>query len=273
MSTHDPARAVAPPRLTREQLAGSFTSGADRYAALRPGYPPPAVAWLVAEGCRAGAQHPSPALDIVDVGAGTGKLTEVLLRLGHRVTAVEPSQDMLAQLRSAYPHLPTRLATGEGTGLAERSQDVVTYGQSWHWADPVAATREADRILRPGGVLGLIWNFMDHTDPRIAAVEAAMHSLDGGVSPTDDSARAVAAPFLVSERREFTSRQPMTTRSLADLVTTRSYYLARPQREQAELRRRVDAAVAAAFGSVGEEVIEVRHVTMAHAFRRIDIMS
>jgi SAM-dependent methyltransferase len=131
--------------------ARSFGTVADVYERARPGYPDDAVRWLAGDGPR----------DVVDVGAGTGKLTRSLVAAGHRVTAVEPSAAMLAQLRAAVPGAIPLEGTGEAIPLPDESADVVTAAQAFHWFDKPVALREIARVLRPGGRIALVWNARD----------------------------------------------------------------------------------------------------------------
>lgn len=253
----DEARAAA----ERVRLAEAFRTGGAAYARLRPSYPRELVDWLVGPPARLGAP-------VADVGAGTGKLTEVLLALGHQVIAIEPSPGMLAELVAAYPAVAARPGTGEATGLADAAVGAVCYAQAWHWVDPAAASAEAARILRPGGTLGLVWTYLAGGDPGVAAVEAAMHALHDGPGEHDESFARVRGPFGDLDRREVTWSMPSTTAALAQLVTTRSYYLARPERERAYLRRTVAQAVEAHFGPIGDAPIEVPYATVAYRYRR-----
>lgn len=243
----------------RRRLGAAFATGGADYARLRPDYPAELVAWLAG---------PPGDLPVLDVGAGTGKLTGVLLGLGHRVVAVDPSADMLAQLRGAYPHVTARAGTGESTGLPDGTAGAALFGQSWHWVDPVAGTREAARVVVPGGALGLVWNYLDDAHPGAAALEDAMHALHDGPGERDDSFARVGPPFEYDGRREAVRPVATTTAALAALVTTRSYYLARPEPERAYLRARCAAAVAQHFGTVGDTPVAVPYRSIAHRFRR-----
>jgi ubiquinone/menaquinone biosynthesis C-methylase UbiE len=135
----------------RTRRARSFGSVAEVYERARPIYPDDAVRWLAGTG-----PH-----DVVDLGAGTGKLTRSLVALGHRVTAVEPSVEMLEQLRSAVPDAVAVEGSAESIPLAEASADVVTAAQAFHWFDQLVALREIARVLRPGGRIALVWNARD----------------------------------------------------------------------------------------------------------------
>ena len=130
---------------TREIRARSFGQVAEAYERARPGYPEDAVRWLVGDEPR----------DIVDLGAGTGKLTRSLVALGHRVVAVEPLPEMIARLRTAVPGAIAIEGGAEAIPLDAASADVVIAAQAFHWFDHGPALREIARVLRPGGRIAL----------------------------------------------------------------------------------------------------------------------
>src|SRR4051794_21342225 len=135
----------------RDARAASFELGADVYHAARPDYPEDVVRWAVPDGAR----------DVLDLAAGTGKLTAGLLRLGVHVVAVEPSDAMRAELVRTLPAADARPGTAEATGLPDGSMDGVTVAQAWHWFDPTAAAGEIARVLRPHGQVAVMWNVRD----------------------------------------------------------------------------------------------------------------
>ncbi|MGB8940823.1 MAG: class I SAM-dependent methyltransferase [Streptomyces sp.] len=137
-------------------FALSFDSVATQYAASRPGYPPHLFTTVEEL-----AEQPLRGARTVDVGAGTGIATRLLLDRGARVVAVEPGPAMGAQLRAALPDTPLLRAVGDALPLADGTADLITYAQSWHWTDPARSLPEALRVLRPGGALALWWNVPD----------------------------------------------------------------------------------------------------------------
>jgi SAM-dependent methyltransferase len=143
----------------RDERGRAFGAVAAAYAAWRPSYPPDAVDFLVGG---------APALRVVDVGAGTGLLSERLLEAGHAVVAVDTSEGMLGELAARLPAVATHVAGAEALPLPDGAVDLVVAAQAAHWFDPVAAGREFRRVLRPGGAVGLIWNTRDDSAPWAA---------------------------------------------------------------------------------------------------------
>lgn len=143
-------------RLPDSAFARSFGSQAARYDRTRPSYPAAALDLVLAE---AGT---GPATGrILDIGAGTGKLTAALLGRAAEVVAVEPDPQMLAVLADRLPQVRALPGSAERIPLPDGSVDAITAGQAFHWFTRPAADREFARVLRPGGVVGLIWNFPD----------------------------------------------------------------------------------------------------------------
>ena len=135
----------------RQQRSLSFGAEAAAYERGRPSYPPEAIDWLL----------PPDARDVLDLGAGTGKLTTRLVERGLGVVAVDPIPEMLELLSNSLPDTPALLGTAEEIPLPDDSVDAVLVAQAWHWFDPERAVKEVARVLRPGGRLGLVWNTRD----------------------------------------------------------------------------------------------------------------
>jgi SAM-dependent methyltransferase len=135
-----------------------FSSRVDNYARYRPGYPSELIELLVRE---TGMKSDWP---LADIGSGTGLLTELLLRNGNEVFAVEPNREMreaAEKLLASYPRLKSVNGTGEATTLPDRSVLGVFVAQAFHWFDGHRAVAEFRRILRPGGFIALVWNARD----------------------------------------------------------------------------------------------------------------
>jgi SAM-dependent methyltransferase len=143
----------------RGARARSFETVARQYERYRPGYPPEAIEWAASRfSLTRGAR-------VLDVGAGTGKLTRGLVGAGFSVAAVEPGGAMLDELRLAVPEADAHEASAEAIPLLDASIDAAFAAQAFHWFDRERALPELGRVLRPGGGLALIWNWWDERDP------------------------------------------------------------------------------------------------------------
>jgi ubiquinone/menaquinone biosynthesis C-methylase UbiE len=189
--------------------ARSFGSVADAYDRGRPGYPPEAAAWLV------GAEP----VTVLEIGAGTGKLTEALVALGHDVHATDPDDAMLARLRERLPDVPTSVAAAEKLPAADASYDVVVAGQAFHWFDHDVALQEIARVLRPGGQLALVWNQRDEQIPWVRKLGRIIGSQDQ--QPSHEPLLA-SAYFGDVEDASFRHWQTIDRTSIQDLALSRS---------------------------------------------------
>lgn len=140
-----------------DAAARGFGQGAEAYEAARPLYPPDAVAEI----CRVCGL--GPGRRVLDLAAGTGKLTRLLVPTGAEVVAVEPVAAMREVLAGLLPGVESVDGTAEAIPLPARSVDAVTVAQAFHWFDPPAALAEIARVLRPGGSLVLVWNTRDRS--------------------------------------------------------------------------------------------------------------
>jgi SAM-dependent methyltransferase len=160
--------------------AVSFDDTAEAYEYGRPGYPTGALDWWASMGAGLGADR-----RVLDLAAGTGKLTRQLLGLGCDVVAVEPLANMREQFELAVPGVPVLDGTAEAIPLAASSVDCVLVGQAFHWFDGPAAMAEISRVLRPGGGLGMIWNGDDTSVSWVSEYSDQKHV--AGPSPVEDS--------------------------------------------------------------------------------------
>ncbi|MGH8880613.1 MAG: class I SAM-dependent methyltransferase [Stackebrandtia sp.] len=211
--------------------AGSFGMHAAAYADHRPDYPADGIRWALA-GATRGPRR------VVDLGAGTGKLAEGLLALGCEVLAVEPDPGMLAELTRRLPGVSTLDGTAERIPLDGSTVDAVLAGQAFHWFDQQAALTEIARVLRPGGVLGALWN---HEDLRVDWVAELVALNRNSVSRTSSAGGEIAAhsAFHPVERETFPHSQLRTADSLTATIGTHSHTLVVSESERAELLDRV----------------------------------
>lgn len=245
--------------------ASGFGAGAQDYERGRPSYPDDVVAWLVAElGISASSA-------VVDLAAGTGKLTRLLVPTGARVVAVEPVAAMRDQLVRICPDATVVEGTAEATGLPDGSADAVTVAQAFHWFEPVAASAEIARVLRPGGHLGIVFNERDVREPWVAELsrlirwdERERWRVPYTVEVDWAATLAASAPqFEPAARYDTTYRQPMDADTLVARVLSTSYVAVLPVAE----RDRLADAVRALADPLGP-TFELPYVTVAYAARR-----
>jgi len=212
-----------------------FGLAADLYERGRPDYPAPAIAWLAE---RLGLQ---PGRTVVDLAAGTGKLTRLLVPSGAEVIAVEPIAEMRALIRGAR----AIEGTAERMPLTDASVDAVTVGQAFHWFRDEEALAEIHRVLRPSGGLGLIWNTRDMTDAVQAAVSEIIDPLSGDVPRRHkrDWREVVDASglFTPTELATFPHEQLLDEDGLVDRFLSISFVAAAPPDVRADVEARLRA--------------------------------
>jgi SAM-dependent methyltransferase len=212
----------------KRERAASFGAVADQYSEHRPGYPAEAVEWLV--GTRPGR--------LLELGAGTGKLTASTVALEHDVIASDPAPEMLRHVSTAAPPAHRVVANAEAIPLPSSSVDVVVAGQAFHWFDHDRALPEIARVLRPGGVLGIIWNQGDLKVPWVRRLFALIGqtSSDHGRDPVEGSEL-----FATSEHRVFRHWQEFRRDGLIGLMASQSYTARLPADERTALLEQVGA--------------------------------
>ncbi|GLY89530.1 hypothetical protein Airi02_074590 [Actinoallomurus iriomotensis] len=231
---------------THARRASSFGAQAAAYAAERPGYPEAAVRWVLEP-----VSGRSP-LRVLDLGAGTGKLTASLLRTGAEVVAVEPDSGMLAELRRALPGVRALAGSAERIPLADGSVDAIVVGQAMHWFDLDRAVPEMSRVLTPGGVVGGLWNREDDDVPWVRGYQEIARGW-AAVRRRESVAELDLGPrFPALEQETFRHFQRRTVDSLAATLGTHSHVLVMPEEERAALLDRVRAYLRAIPETAGE---------------------
>jgi SAM-dependent methyltransferase len=233
--------------------ATSFGQVADDYHRWRPSYPDEAVEWL--------APH-APAR-VAEVGAGTGKLTELLVARGLEVEVVEPDQRMLDVLGRNNPSARLHTSDAAHIPVEDASVDAVLAADSWHWFDPEPTIAEVRRVLRPGGWLGLVWNVVaapvepweramtDDSDEYNRATKASDAGLSDRLSylPTDE---------LAFKRFEWAWE--LTPEQHASFLATTSMALAMSADDRAAAFERSRAELQQVCDAHGRPSMPVRHL-------------
>jgi SAM-dependent methyltransferase len=224
--------------VTTSSRARSFGAAAAAYAEHRPGYPADAVGWALAP--VAGGP-----LRLLDLAAGTGKLTEGLLTRG-AVTAVEPDPAMLAQLRARFPGVDALEGSAEAIPLPDESFDAVLVGQAWHWFDTDRAFAEVARVLRPGGVLAVLWNGDDaHVDWVLGMYEAGRWKSTVIRRPDEEPSLPTHPAFTPDGFAQFANPIPTTVDGLIATLRTHSWALTTDPTEREVIFDRIRAYLAA----------------------------
>lgn len=232
--------------------AHSFGAVADVYERGRPGYPPEAARWLVPEG----------SARVVDLGAGTGKFTRTLLPLAAEVVAVEPDPGMRAQLVRSVPGVQVLEGSGEAIPLADGSADAVTVAQAWHWMDTERASAEVARVLRPGGVLGLVWNIRDERVPWVMELSRILSRPEAHV--VEAQRPRIAAPFPAPEEHVVSWVHEQDRDAFIDLIASRSYVITMDPGDRAALLAEVDDLLDRTTELAGRATIPVPYRTYCH---------
>jgi SAM-dependent methyltransferase len=219
--------------MVHPSAATGFARSVEAYERARPEYPPEAIAWLAQE------LDLRPGRTVIDLAAGSGKLTRPLAALGCEVIAVEP----VAEMRAAIG--PTARAldgTAEAIPLPDDSADAVTVAQAFHWFDGPKALAEIERVLRPGGALALVWNRRPTEASALHAAISEMIAPYRGDAPAHASGEwreAFAGRELTERHFDFIQR--LDADGLADRVGSTSFVAALDDAEREPLLARVRA--------------------------------
>ncbi|HEX4357513.1 MAG TPA: class I SAM-dependent methyltransferase [Pseudonocardia sp.] len=203
----------------------TFGAVASAYAAHRPDYPDAALDWALAP---LGQLDTGAGPVLLDLAAGTGKLTASLVGRSAQVTAVEPDPEMLAVLHAALPQVTALAGSAEDIPLPAASVDAVLVGQAFHWFDPERAGAEIARVLRPGGVLAALWNADDNSVDWVAGYHRAAtreRAVPGVPTGRDREDLPGATAFSPTERTEFPHHQRLTVEGLIEVLATHSWAL------------------------------------------------
>jgi ubiquinone/menaquinone biosynthesis C-methylase UbiE len=243
-----------------------FSSAAVTYSRGRPDYPPQLLSWL-----RQTLQL-APGRKALDLGAGTGKFTRLLLQTGADIVAVEPIDAMRAQLLQNIPDVAALAASAQSLPLADESLDVVVCAQAFHWFASPEALREIGRVLKAGGRLGLVWNVRDESVDWVAAITRIVTPYQGD-TPRFQSGewRRLFPSQLFSELEEtvVSYRQLGSAQQvIVDRAMSVSFIAALPDAKRAQVAASLNALIAARPELRDRASIEFPYLTRAYCSTR-----
>ncbi len=238
-----------------------FVGEGGAYDSVRPAYPDEAVAALIdavrrARGADASGQ--GGPLRAADIGAGTGKMSELLARSGLLVDAVEPSEAMRAQA-SSIEGVTWHGGVAEQTGLPNGVYDIVVFAQSWHWMDPERAGLEAARILAPGGALAIVWNQMAVSIPWVHRLTRIMRS---GDVHRPDRPPTPGGGFAPMSLTQIAWEDRMTPEEILTLGTTRSSYIRSSEAGRARMQENLRWYLYDHLGYAPGEQVAIPYATL-----------
>jgi len=246
-----------------------FSSAAQAYGKGRPDYPEELLDWLQADlGLRPGDRA-------LDLGAGTGKFTRLPMLTGAFVSAVEPVDEMRAQLAARYPAVFCAKGTAERIPLVDGAMDVVLCAQAFHWFANDAALREIHRVLRPGGWLGLVWNVRDESVDWVAELTRIVTPHEGDAPrfyKGDWRLPFEAAPELFSPLQlrtfDYTHVGP-PQQVIIERFMSVSFIAALPPEGRAQVRAQLDELIATHPALRGREEVAFPYRTEAYRCQRL----
>lgn len=244
--------------------ATSFGGAAATYERGRPPYPPEALDWLLPPGARR----------VLDLGAGTGKLTRELVARGLDVVAVEPLEGMRAELSRVLPDTPVLDGSAERIPLPDGSVDAVLAAQAWHWVTPERAAPEVARVLRSRGTLGLVWNERDEREPwvsrlnRIVEAQGRKKHADELRAHNDHDNPRVGPPFGPLELHQVPWVHHSSVPEVVDMIASRSYVILLPPDKRETLLASVRHLLGSDPTLAGQPDIPLPYVTWCWRTRR-----
>jgi SAM-dependent methyltransferase len=250
--------------------ATGFDAEADAYERARPSYPPDAVTWLV------DALRIAPGATLVDLAAGTGKFTRLLTDTRARLVAVEPVDGMRAILQHTQPDVPVLSAVAEALPLRGESVDAITIAQAFHWFDAERSLAELQRVLRPGGRMGVIWNARDRSEPWVDAIWSIMDRIEKRApwrahDEWGASTGAIGSPWFTSvTAATFHHQQCTTPDEMVDRVRSVSHVAVLPPAARDAVLDEVRTVLATDPATAGKTELAVPYRVDAYWAERLD---
>ncbi|RXN85185.1 SAM-dependent methyltransferase [Achromobacter aloeverae] len=258
---------VENPSGTVHHAVNGYSTVAEAYVRGRPEYPHALTDWLRDDiGLGRGAR-------VVDLGAGTGKMTPRLLATGADVVAIEPVTQLLDRLSTTFPRVEALTGAAQAIPLADGEVDAVVCAQSFHWFAGPAALSEIHRVLKPGGRLAMIWNLSDTRLPWVARLSALINRYEGDAPRVHTGAWRNVFPCpgfgpLVERRYEH-----LHVGKPEDVIFHRvhsiSFVAALPQERRAALDRELRHLVDNEPTLSGRDEIAVPYITAAIHTRKL----
>ena len=257
----------------KAKRAGSFGGVASHYERYRPGPPVAAVDWIL----------PTHVGRVVDLGAGTGALTRLLIDRAQEVVAVEPDDRMRSILTEEIPGIRAVMGRGESMPIPDSCADAVLASSSWHWMDLVPTLREVGRVLVPGGTLGALWSGPDPDGPFLVQAQAllagdddpgrrelASNIMGDAHRPTSSLEIPAGVPFSQPEHEVFTWDVALNAEELIGLLGTFSWIITMPEETRTHVIAEARRLLRELLGVQGEVTVDVAFRSDAWRARRLD---
>ena len=247
---------------------GGYGRSADSYVRGRPDYPPAALDWLRSD------LGLGPGQTALELGSGTGKFTRLLVETGADIAAVEPVAAMLDELRRSLPAVTALQGTAQRIPAADASADAVICAQAFHWFASADSLAEIHRVLKPGGMLGLIWNVRDQPVGWVAELTRIMAPYEGDAPRyyKGEWREAFPAPGFgeLSERKFAHEHVGPAEQVLVDRVASVSFIAALDEKTRNEVRDDVRSLIADTPALADRSEVCVPYITRAYWTRRLD---
>jgi SAM-dependent methyltransferase len=242
----------------------SFGTIAADYHRYRPRTPAELLDWLMPEGAR----------EVVDLAAGTGALTELLVQRAETVTAVEPDPAMREVLVTSAPSAIVVAGTAEAIPLPDSSVDALFAASAWHWFDPELAVPEIARVLRDGGRLCVLGNGLDSQVEWVAALRERPSGPSAASRAGRDALRLPAgSPFGEPETKAITWTRRMPVEDLLNLLETFSELVTASDTDRQYARERSQRLLAEGSATAGSDVIDVPMASRGFRITRLPRVS
>lgn len=240
-----------------ETLAKSFLDAGEDYDRFRPGFPDAAADLIVSTPVRAA----------LDLGAGTGKFTERLAGRADRVIAVEPSEQMLAVLRTKLPAVETHIGSAERIPVPDAAVDVVAVAQAFHWFDREPACAEIRRVLVDGGTLGLLWNRAHPACSWDRACSRVAHPWLSDDMPVSNAAQELLPGFTEPVHREITWQERISRADYVARWLTVSTFLAASEADRARMIAEIEHILDTDPATSGQQEFDLPQITDVYVYR------